>query len=248
MNSDLYKALVRRLIELRRHMLPEEFSPTGDYEENQRDHALGFRVLAHAEIEHFLEELASSMIIDSVTSWETSGVPNHVMVSFLACYQTGWVTEGEENAFKDSSRIKPKESYKEALNTAIGQYKNTIIKGNNGIKSVNLKNIFVPLGVDFSQSANLVDQVWLNAMQTFGTNRGLSAHKSKRVQTQIDPLSEYRQVIEVAKGLRNFDALISSIKAGVIVNRADKDNIFTLLISYVRKVLLRMVDAFKSSN
>ncbi len=112
MNSSLYKNLVRRLIELRRHMLPEQFSPIGDYEENIRDQALGFRVLAHAEIEHYLEDLAVSTIEDALKSWDQTGQPNHVMVSFLASYQSGWITEeGQQSPFSSSSRTKPKEKF-----------------------------------------------------------------------------------------------------------------------------------------
>ena len=40
-------------------MLPEKFSPTGDYSDRQLDRARGFRLLAHAEIEAFLEDIGA---------------------------------------------------------------------------------------------------------------------------------------------------------------------------------------------
>lgn len=197
-------------------MLPKEFSATGDYEEWQRDHTLGFRVLAHAEIESYLEELAVKVLTDSLAAWTATQQPNHVMVSFLASYHSGWIREdGEKNPFSASSRTKPKERFLEAVNCALGQYKETIINGNNGIKTANLRSIFVPIGVDFTSGAGQVDQTWLNSMTAFGTKRGLSAHKSRRVHKQIDPKNEFDEVNNVIRGLRKFDSLVMSIKAGL---------------------------------
>ncbi len=212
MNSTLYASLTHRIDELRRHMLPATFSDIGDYTEGERDIALGFRVLAHAEIEHYLEELATSTLDDCAKVFSTSNRVSRVILAFVASYQAGWATEvGEESPFTANSRAKPKEHFSEALNRAIGQYKESIIKGNNGVKAANLKTIFVPLGIDFRESSDEVDQTWLNSINTFGTNRGLTAHKSKRVHNQIDPKSEFDEVDAIVQGLKEFDALVFSL-------------------------------------
>jgi hypothetical protein len=185
-NSKQLRYLKKRINELRKNMLPKKFSPTGDYSERILDRARGFRVLCHAEIEAYLEEIAMETIKEKIKDLKSKSKPSYTVLSFLASYHTGWAQDGKESIIGAKSRIKPKEKMEEAIDNAHKQYIATIIKGNNGIKISNLKSIFIPLGIDFDK----VDSTWLTNVDNYGKIRGEVAHQSKKVQKQIDPKTE----------------------------------------------------------
>ncbi len=68
--SERYRKLVKELQVLRHHLLPEEFDPTGNYSPEILTRASMFRVLAHAEIESYIEERSWETAIAAVSSWQ----------------------------------------------------------------------------------------------------------------------------------------------------------------------------------
>lgn len=60
--SKRFIELKGRLVELRQNLLPVKFSATGDYTDIQMDHARGYRLLAHAEIESYLEDVSREQL------------------------------------------------------------------------------------------------------------------------------------------------------------------------------------------
>lgn len=207
-NSSHFQELERRIRELRKHLLPNAFSSTGTYTERVHDRARGFRVLVHAEIEAYLEEMAAEIVGKKIKEWDTSSKPSYAIISLLAAYHAGWVMdENEESIFSPDKRKKPKEKIQEIVTRAHEQYRATIIGQNNGIKVDDLKAIFLPLGVDF----DTVDQTWLANMNTYGTDRGKIAHQAKRAQTQIDPKTEKDTVYALKAGIKEFDKALMRI-------------------------------------
>jgi len=206
-NSPQYKELKKRIRELKRHLLPTTFSDTGDYPERVRDRTRGFRVLVHAEIENYLEDLAVNIINEKIHAWNKLAKPSYIIICFIAAYHAGWVTgEDDVSIFSPQNKVKPKEKIMEAINAAHQQYRK-IINSNNGIKTANLKSIFLPLGIDFSD----IDASWLAAIDSFGTQRGQVAHQAKHAHTQIDPLTESDTVELIMEGMKVFDALLMKI-------------------------------------
>ena len=69
-----------RIRELRNHFLPKLFDPTGSYSARQLDRARAFRLLAHAEIEWYLELVSSETANKAYEAWKVRGVitePSH---------------------------------------------------------------------------------------------------------------------------------------------------------------------------
>ena len=82
--SNRFKELRSRLRELRLHLLPASFSPTGDYTDRQQDRARGYRLLVHAEIESYLEDVSRETVTQAIRDWKKSNKPSNIIVSFLA--------------------------------------------------------------------------------------------------------------------------------------------------------------------
>jgi hypothetical protein len=70
--SQRYCVLRSRIRALRRALLPRQFDPLGTYTERVHDRALGFRVLACAEIEAYFEDRVQSAIREAARAWNDS--------------------------------------------------------------------------------------------------------------------------------------------------------------------------------
>src|ERR1700746_382487 len=84
MASARYRQLARRLAELRAHLLPIEFSPTGVYAKHELDKARAYRVLVHAEIEAYLEDSARRIANESLKQWKATQKARSVIVSLVS--------------------------------------------------------------------------------------------------------------------------------------------------------------------
>src|SRR5436190_316520 len=84
MASARFRELEQRIKKLRGRFLPKNFSPTGDYTDRQLDHARGYRLLVHAEIEAYLEDRAQKIANGSVKQFHVDGRPKHVLMNLLS--------------------------------------------------------------------------------------------------------------------------------------------------------------------
>jgi hypothetical protein len=202
--------LRKRLIELRRRMLPKKFSPTGDYSERQKDHARGYRLLVHAEIESYIEDIAKEVILNAIRKWDDSGKPSQTIIAFLACYHSSWNPDDIETQSEVIKLAKNRkcmgDCVKDIISAAVGQYMDQL-KKNNGIKKKDLQRILVPTGVDLTT----VDQTWLTNLDNFGEARGIVAHKTARANIDIDPKSEHDSIKELMSGLKDLDVVLNRL-------------------------------------
>jgi len=210
--SRRYKELRGRLRELRVHLLPKDFSPTGDYSDRQQDRARGYRLLAHAEIESYIEDVAKDTILYAITKWKNEEKPSLTMMAFLAAYHSSWSTgseiENEEIIKLAKGRSKPSDSVKDVVDLAQKQFIKRL-KDNHGVKEKNIKNLIFPTGVDVLE----LDQTWLTNLDDFGSKRGEIAHKAKQTLGAINPKSELDTVNSLLEGLGELDKKISQKKS-----------------------------------
>lgn len=209
--SNRFKELKSRVRELKRHMLPSTFSPTGDYTERQQDRARGYRLLVHAEIESYLEDVSKDTVTEAIRGWKLNKKPSIVIVSFLASYHSSWNVSEElknEDIMKIAkSRKNPKDSIVEIIDLAQKQFTQKL-KENHGIKNKNFKTLILPTGVDI----NSLDQTWLTNLDDFGAKRGEVAHNSKRAQDSINPKDELDLVNILLAGFEDLDRKIMEIQ------------------------------------
>lgn len=203
MPTERYRTLSRRISELRRSLLPRRFDPTGSYRNPVYDRTRAFRVLTHAEFEHFIEERALEVLNTSYAAWRQKKEISHSLLSLLAYRENGHS--------EPTSLLNPPQKRSPGLDGRIEAAKddlNRYIRSqNHGIKERNLLRILLPLGVDESS----IDVNWLSAIDTWATQRGETAHKTGKVQVRPDPEHEYKTVRMILEGFRDLDTILSRI-------------------------------------
>lgn len=190
------KQLVNRLAELRGHLLPPQFSPTGQYTDRDHDLARAYLVLVHAEIEAYCEDRGRKIARRAHQIWQTKGRRGAVLIRLLEFHHVStrkpWTTLD-----KSPDRIE----------SAVNSYMSSIDQ-NHGIREENLCKILFPIGVEPAS----LDPVWLTTMDSFGQSRGTVAHTSVKTQQPIDPQTEFLRVnTQILPGLKKLDRKINRL-------------------------------------
>lgn len=196
-NSARHKKLLSRISFIEKNLLPE-IRTSGNYSKKETDLIRSYVLLAHAEIEAYFEEIATEKARKSLTYWIDGKKSSNCVISIMSFCGGELNWENKEDKVKIQSRV----------NKTIMHYINSL-KKNNGIKSSNIKDILLPLGID----CNDLDQTWLNVMDDFGKLRGSFAHTTHSVQSQIDLKTEKDRINEqILPEISRLDILIKDIK------------------------------------
>ena len=202
--STRFEEFKNRLEELRANMLPAEFSPTGEYSDADLDKARGYRLLVHAEIESYLEDISRSTVTKAIQKWKRDKKPSTLLIAFLASYHSSWSVNDEKSNEEiiqiSKSRVNIKNSVDEVINLAQKQFI-TKVRENHGVKENNFKTLIIPTGIDIDD----LDATWLTNLTNFGSSRGEIAHKTKRATGEINPKDEYLTVQNLLEGLEALD-------------------------------------------
>jgi hypothetical protein len=205
MLSAEYLQLCKRVEELRKHLLPPTFDPTGNYSAAEYDRVRGYVALVHAEIEAFIESRCLVVASKCVDDWVKHRKTSPVVISLHAICYGGWDGLIEQPAFK---KLSNEISVEARLHSALAQYSQAV-GGNNGIKEADLKRLLIPLSIRM----NDLNPNWLVAMDSFGGVRGQIAHQtSVGVVQQPDP-KDLRRLVwkDLVLGLRDLDLLLTRL-------------------------------------
>lgn len=210
-NSHQFRQLRAELRRLRSHFLPKQWDPTGSYSERKLDRARAYRILAHAEIESFIENILIDIVDREFQKWRNSKIPNYVMICLMTASAFEWQDNEMESldlgAINPPTIKKDDDSINEVMERSLNQYR-TMVEKNNGIKRANLKRLLMPVGITLSE----LDQTWLNDMNSFGSKRGVVAHKSRlTVTVPVDPKTEKVTVDNLLQGLKDLDDRVNNI-------------------------------------
>lgn len=187
-----------------RVFLPAKFTPTGEYSKRQLDRARGYRLLVHAEIEAYLEDLAWNLLREKLGDWKKGKKISPPILSVLACYRVHWDLEQLAHISKSSKYAD--ERVDEIIDLAVKQYI-TARDSNHGIRIKNLKDLMIPVGVKVQE----LDSSWLVDLDEFGKQRGEVAHKSAGTQQIINPKDELDRVSSIINGLEKLDEVVHNI-------------------------------------
>lgn len=221
--SRRFKDLIRELKRLRKNFLPRNFDPLISYTERQLNHATAYRMLAHAEIEAYLEDRVKEVADYAIQEWSKSKKVSYTLLCLLAF--SGMELESPPESLTASQpSLTKKLKEKLELNKKVGTvYSNFLasIEKNHGIKEKNILALLLPVGIDSDD----IDQEWLNLLNNFGTDRGKIAHQSAlsyKTTQPIDPKEELDTVDQIIgnfsgiKGLKDIDQLLNKLmKIGV---------------------------------
>lgn len=208
LQSKRFRALEKRLREARRHFLPKSFSSTGAYSARQVDLTRAYRVLVHAEIEAFIEDIARAAIISNVNRWKQHRRPSATLMAFLACYHAGWSESSEDPKALPEASQKVRNDPDDVINHALKQYHGKL-KENHGVRESDLRTLIPPTGVRWAD----LDSTWIASLDAYGTQRGIVAHSAVTVQQTIDPKSELDSVTAILAGLAKLDALLLNVSS-----------------------------------
>lgn len=207
--SDRFITLRTQLNRLKDEFLPE-ISPTGLYSESQLSRTAAYRVLAHAEIESYLEERAWEVVQNAKTLW-TKGKTTRTLICLLGF--SGLTMDKPPDTLtpqKGSKTVKEEKiKISKKIDLAVESFKR-VISQNHGVKEDHILSLLLPIGIDSDD----LDPAWLATMNTFGQKRGLVAHKSATSYMTIqtpDPANELNTVTQITDELLRIDELINNL-------------------------------------
>jgi len=209
MDSERFQTLKERIAQLRKHLLPVFFDPTGEYadDEGARLKALAFRALAHAEFETYFEDRVIEIADVTHHAWKASRYVSQSTIHLLAF-------SGRQMTPPPDSLAPPSENKRkgwpdlldidERIRCSITDFRFRISDRNHGVKEEHILSMLLPIGVHHSKCDGLL----LANFNDFGAKRGEVVHgsNSPRVQQAIDPKTEYSRVEELISQLTSLDA------------------------------------------
>lgn len=201
--------------ELRRCLLPARFSDLGIYHDAARIalRTLSFRVMAHAEIEAYLEERSLEIANSAALAWRTQQWVSLTTLSLLGFSGHHLSTppdtlkapgKNQEKSWPDKTQIGNR------LKTAINSYVKYVRVDNHGVRERQLMAMLIPLGIAPSD----LDPLAVADIDNFGHQRGEAAHNSTagQITIGIDPKAELEAVQKIIRHLGPIDILLDTLQ------------------------------------
>jgi hypothetical protein len=195
-----FRRLERRVQALRRHLLPEQFSPTGAYSARIVDRTRAFQLLAHAEVEAFVEDAVLCAVNECWASWNKDQKVRRPLIGLLSWFHDP--APGVPSALPIGQPF-----LHQRIDAARKKF-SRLVHENQGIKPQHLINLLMPTGIREAD----IDQAWLDGMREFGDKRGETAHRAAvAVVSHPDPKEEYERVLTVLRGLEKLDTTLRKL-------------------------------------
>lgn len=205
MHTDKYIGLQNRLKKLRSVYLPKTFSPTGSYSDTVYEKVCAYKVLAHAEMEYYFEEIALSIAKKAYLKWQSSNKASTPLLSLVAYYDGHFPSPPDLHDGNNSEK-----DIDWRINTSYTSYNKQIRSSNHGIKETNILSIFLPIGIKISD----IDEGLLLSLNNFGIERGLIAH-STRASTLQSPNDALTAVNNIMTYIDAFDQHLATYKKSI---------------------------------
>ena len=175
---------------------------------SERDyyHANAFCMMCHAEIEEYIEEIVRHTAKKNFQRIRNGKGKQTFVIHILGWYVFEHLLEPDKISYEKLVAKYNKGSLFDILDDCQTSL-NTMISKNHGIREENLKRLLCPLGIDLS----MLDQSWLNDMDSFGKLRGGFAHKGFGIQRSIDPQESILKVNALLTGLKILDKRLCSL-------------------------------------
>jgi hypothetical protein len=202
MPSARYRSLQLNVARLEKRFLPRKL--TGPFTDREHDLARGFRLLAHAEIEAYLEDRAKDVAQASVRQFKVDRKPKTVVWCLVAFQLVQ--NELDEKYFRE--HYGGRNDHIDSVITKAYNRFDYLIRHNHGIREVNVLNLLLPIGFTPGE----IDNTWLSTVDSFGSNRGETAHTSYKPTVLVDPATEKSTVLQILSGLVDIDAVFTRLK------------------------------------
>ena len=202
-NSREFHNLELRLGQLRGRFLPRKIDPTMKYTKAQIDKTRAYTVLAHAEIEQFIEDACESVALCVLQEWNSGkrlGRPTVALASF---------TEVKKSP-PDKCQLEGKPQLTQRLEDAKKLLSHYVRMENNGVSERDLARMLFPVGLMETD----IPAGWLDLMNELCNQRGAVAHKSAlgKVVREPHPHAEYERITKILDGLKKIDECLASFQ------------------------------------
>ncbi len=209
MLSLAYRDLQKRVEELRAHFIAFTVPPDRSPEPKEIDCIAAFRLLAHAEIEWYIEERTRSSILVAGEIWRNSKVITRSLLNLLQIFPPiAWdiKQQGLDVTDIDSTLEMCQRKAMDA------------IANNHGIREASFRILASFCGC----LSGDIDQTLVNTMNTYGHLRGELAHKrTDRVPQIPSPEDEYASATAIISGLEQFDLAVERITGNPLLCSSD---------------------------
>ena len=154
-----------------------------DYGSEEIDAIRAYYLLAHAEIETYIEDCLSEIVTKSYDRWKSSGISDSVLLALVIYYHP---------AIASGDRDKNKRTLKEGKQGIIERCKQSFdyeLRKNNGVKSQHIEKMLIICGFDLD-----VNSALLPSLESFSSMRGEYAHNSKS--KHFEPPKEAQKAVD----------------------------------------------------
>lgn len=201
-NSARYRSLVSRVKGLERRLMPK-LNPLGNYTARENDLIRAFRLMAHAEFESYFEDRAVQVAARALKSYK-NGKKNfgRVLVSLMAYSPLA--------PQSPPSSLNPKTKADDPftrIHRVVAQFTKEVRDSNHGVKEPNIIAMLCPIGISDAD----LDATFLNTLNSYGQNRGASAHQSIKAQQPIDPVTELKTVHDLLAEVQKLDIKLEAL-------------------------------------
>jgi hypothetical protein len=191
-----FNQLNTRISELKTLLPPS--NPTGNYTPQEFDVVRAFQLLAHAEFEAYLEDVACTVVDTALKGWLADKRPRLALGHLILHVD-----------FRHVSPTWYAKSEKDRIAAAKDRFINFALHSNHGIRERNVLALLLPLGLRLAN----IRPVWLATIDSFGGVRGQTAHTAKSVQTPPDRDSQEQIVDQILAGLKDLDVKLARLPA-----------------------------------
>jgi hypothetical protein len=160
--------------------------------------------LTHAALESYFEELGKGAAMKARELFKKNGVITHSLVSLIAAKTLSEISGKSKRKVSESLVSNLAMFSEESCNEYV-----RVLNQNNGIKTQNLKDILIPVGVDPEK----IDLVTTNSLNAYGVSRGEIAHLFVAIRSEHTVSSVNSALSGVVKGIESFDQAVCNALA-----------------------------------
>lgn len=180
-------ALRGRVWDLRRRLLPSRWPLLASDAQSER--ARAFTLLAHAEVETYLEEMVLGYADRRVTEWIRGGPPSMCIVGLAKA------------AIREVAEVdKDKRSTRDVVLLGKRQLSEYLKIRNHGVREKQLRRMFLPIGMELTSLPLGFPQ----SLEAWGIRRGGFAHQGGYVNIP-NPKGEYDDARQILAYLMKID-------------------------------------------
>lgn len=165
----------------------------------------GYCLLAHAEIQGFLEFLSKEYVKYSYQIYEKNQIITELLVFFATYQEYNFPNGGNFDIGSTNQSLNDFGTFPSRYNKISEKFLG-VIKENNGIKTKDLVKIFYPLGIELDE---ILKMQCTPILESFGTKRGNFAHQP------------YHSIFKTSTTISNPEDFIKDVN--IILDSIEKD-------------------------